>query len=232
MRPKIIFLDLEGTLVRIPEMTSRSSVAQSAWTTLAKLLGPDCLAAEEETKAKWEAKGYFNYLEWMEDTIRIHQKFGLNESIFTELVSSIEETPGIREAANLFHSWGSKIAIITGGFKAIAQKAQLAMRAHHAFAGCEYYFDHSGKLIHWNLLPSDYEGKADFMRLLIREYGVTTADCVFVGDGVNDTFLAKEVGVSVAFNAQAALKQVTTYVVDQPQGQDNFLAVAELIARH
>src|SRR5260370_15282918 len=86
MRPKLIFLDLEGTLLRIPPIVSRTQVAQSAWTILAQLLGPDCLREEEETKRKWEAQSYFNYLSWMEDTIRIHQKYGLTLRIFTSLV--------------------------------------------------------------------------------------------------------------------------------------------------
>src|SRR5258708_8686793 len=183
MRPKLIFLDLEGTLVKIPPIVSETQVAQSAWTTLAQLLGPDCLKEEEETKNKWEAKSYFNYLAWMEDTIRIHQKYGLNSAMFQTMLDAIQEMPGIRAAGQRFHEWGSKIAIISGGFKAIANKAQIATKAHHSFAACEYFFDQNGQLEHWNLLPSDYEGKLDFMRLLMREYQVSAEDCALVADG-------------------------------------------------
>lgn len=232
MKPKIIFLDLEGTLLKIPKISSETSVAQSAWTILAEMLGPECLREEEETKVKWEAKGYFNYLEWMEDTIALHKKFGLTQPLFNSLVNSIEEMPSIRDAAHLFHQWGSRLAIVTGGFKALADKAQVAMKAHHSLSACEYFFDSAGTLVHWNLLPSDYEGKVDFMRLLIREYNTHAQECVFVGDGVNDTFLAKEVGVSIAFNAQLQLKDVSTYAVDQGRNQENFLEVAKIIAQH
>jgi phosphoserine phosphatase len=229
MRPKLIFLDLEGTLVKIPPIVSETQVAQSAWTILAQLLGPDCLREEEETKKKWEAKRYFNYLAWMEDTIRIHQKYGLDSKTFDAMLDTIEEMPGIRVAAKKFHDWGSKIAIISGGFKALANKAQIAIKAHHSFAACEYFFDQNGRLEHWNLLPSDYEGKLDFMRLLMREHGVTAEDCALVADGVNDVPLAGGVKLSIAFNAQPQLKNVTSLAITQPTGEENFSVVADLI---
>jgi phosphoserine phosphatase len=231
MRPKLIFLDLEGTLVRIPPIESETDVAQSAWTILAEMLGPECLFEEEETKRKWEAKAYFNYVEWMEDTIRIHKKYGLNRRVFSALLDRIEEMPGIRQAAKSFHEWGAKIAIVSGGFKALADKAQIAMKAHHALAACEYFFGDDGLVSHWNLLPSDYEGKLDFMRLLIREYGFKEQECVFVGDGNNDVPLAASVGFSIAFNAQSLLKEIATASIDQSQGKEDFLAVADLIDR-
>ena len=229
MVPKLIFLDLEGTLLRIPPIATQTKVAQSAWTTLAQLLGPDCLEEEEETKRKWEAKSYSSYVSWMEDTIRIHQKYGLDLQTFTTLINMIDEMPGIRQAAERFHSWGSRMAIVTGGFKALADKAQIAIRAQHAFAACEYFFDNVGKLAHWNLLPSDFEGKLDFMRLLIREYGFQKNECVLVADGVNDVPLARAVGVSIAFNAQAALKQVASLSVDQPAGNEDFAVIPDLL---
>jgi phosphoserine phosphatase len=229
MRPKLIFLDLEGTLLRIPPIVTQTQVAQSAWTILAQLLGPDCLKEEEETKKKWEAKSYLNYVSWMEDTIRIHQKYGLDRKIFTSLINMIDEMPGIRTAADRFHAWGSRIAIVTGGFKALADKAQLAIRAHHTFAACEYFFDERGQLAHWNLLPSDYEGKLHFMRLLMREYDFGRDECILVADGINDVPLAREVGVSISFNGQAALKSVAALSVDQPRGEEDFAVVAELV---
>lgn len=235
LRPKIIFLDLEGTLLQIPPIVSDTQVAQSAWTTLAGLLGADCLREEEETKRKWEAKTYFNYLGWMEDTIRIHRRYGLTSEIFEGMVDLIQETPGIRTAAERFHAWGAKLAIISGGFKALANKAQIAMKAQHSFAACEYFFDAHGNLSHWNLLPTDYRGKLDFMKLLINEYAYSSDDCVFVGDGNNDVTLAKGVGLSIAFNAQKELRDASKVCIDQLPSEIDFVAVAdviELYARH
>jgi phosphoserine phosphatase len=96
----------------------------------------------------------------------------------------------------------------------------------HTFAACEYFFDQSsGRLVHWNLIPCDYEGKVDFMRLMMREYGISPADCAFIGDGVNDVPIAKEVGLSIAFNAAGELQEAATHSINQPEGKKDLKAI-------
>lgn len=77
MHPRIAFLDLEGTLLKKAIHLDNGKVAASAWTLLAEELGPEALREEEDSKDRWLAAGYRNYLEWMEDTIRIYQRHGL-----------------------------------------------------------------------------------------------------------------------------------------------------------
>lgn len=229
MKPKLIFLDLEGTLVQIPPIQSSTQVARSAWTTIAHRLGEPCLQEEEASKRKWELGAYTSYLEWMEDSLLTLKRHGLTGSIFNYTIDSLVEFPGVRRAANEFHEMGSNIVIISGGFKRMADRIQLAIKARHAMAACDLFFNKRTDLLdHWNLLPSDYAGKVDFMKLMIREYGCSAKDCVFVGDGNNDAYLAAEVGVSIAFNAQDGMKRVATYAVDNY----DFSAVAELVKDH
>lgn len=233
MYPKLVFMDLEGTLLRKAYHLDNGKVAPSSWTLLAEKLGPDALNEEEETKSRWKKGYYRNYIEWMEDTIRIHQKYGLTRNLFERVMNSVEEMPGIREAIKIFHKKGALTAIISGAFKPLADRIQRALRVSHALCGCEYFFDpKTGLLEHWNLLPSDYEGKVDFMRLIMKEHHITSEDCAFIGDGMNDVPLALEVGVSIAFNAQPELKEVCTYVIDQAPGQENFMAVAKCLEKH
>lgn len=229
MKPKIVFLDLEGTLVQIPPVASSTQVARSAWTTVAHRLGVACLEEEEASKKRWELGEYSSYLDWMEDSVLALKRHGLTGEIFKNTIDSLEETPGIRRAASNFHKAGASIAIISGGFKRMADRIQLAIKARHAIAACDLFFDReTDALEHWNLLPSDYTGKVDFMRLMIREYGCSAKECVFVGDGNNDAFLAAEVGVSIAFNAQEGMRKVASYTVN---GAD-FSVVADIVANH
>jgi phosphoserine phosphatase len=79
----------------------------------------------------------------------------------------------------------------------------------------DLFWDDDGVLVHWNIFPSDYEGKVDFVRLLMREYGVRREECGFVGDGKNDVPIAREVGTSFAYQAQPELRDVATHEVDE-----------------
>ena len=231
--PKIIFMDLEGTLLRKATHLDNGKVPPSAWTLLAERLGPDALREEEETKDRWLRGGYRSYIEWMQDTIRIHKRYGLTADAFAQVMDTVEEMPGVREAVPLFHQRGAVTAIISGGFKALADRIQRNLKIEHAMTGCEYFFNpDTGLLEHWNLLPTDYEAKVDFMRLLMKEYKVCKEECVFIGDGQNDIWMAKEVGLSIAFNAHPDLKRVCTYFIDQPSGQEDFRAVATYIDSH
>lgn len=228
--PRIVFLDMEGTLLLKEYRLDDGMVAPSAWTVLAEALGAECLAAENATKVQWLANKYTGYLDWMRKTIEIHQRFGLTEQVFTEVMNSVPFMPGVESALQRVHEHGAVSVVVTGGFKALADRVQRRLRIHHSFAACEYFFNtESGLVDHFNLLPADESGKVDFMRLTCREYGVDPRDCAFVGDGKNDVHLAQAVGFSVAFNAQQELCAVATETISQRRGAEDFMVVADVL---
>lgn len=230
MKPGLIFLDLEGTLLEKEYRLDNGKVAPSAWTLLAEALGPDCFREEEATKDRWNSGGYASYVEWMRDTIRIHKKYGLKSHTFYEIMNSVKFMPGAKESLHKLRKCGMVTAIITGGFKALADRVQRAFKIDHALSGCEYFFNSKTEEIeHFNLLPSDEEGKADFMVSLGKEHGISPSNCVFVGDGKNDVHLARAVGFSIAFNAQEELKRVCNVSIDQLKGYEDFTEVARII---
>jgi phosphoserine phosphatase len=228
--PRIVFLDMEGTLLQKEYRLDDGMVAPSAWTLLAEALGAECLAAENATKVKWLANKYSGYLEWMRETIEIHRLFGLTERTFAQVVNSVPFTPGVESTLQRIHRHGAVSVVVTGGFKALADRVQRRLRIHHSFAACEYFFDiETGLIDHFNLLPADEAGKVDFMRLTCREYGVDPGDCAFVGDGKNDVHLAQAVGFSVAFNAQQELCAFTTEAISQARGAEDFTTVGDVL---
>jgi phosphoserine phosphatase len=221
---------MEGTLLQKEYRLDDGMVAPSAWTVLAEALGDECLAAENATKVLWLANKYRGYLEWMRKTIEIHQRFGLTERVFTEVMNSVPFMPGVESALQRIHERGAVSVVVTGGFKALADRVQRRLRIHHSFAACDYFFDtETGLIDHFNLLPADEAGKVDFMRLTCREYGLDPRECAFVGDGKNDVYLAQAVGFSVAFNAQQELCAVATETISQPRGCEDFTAVADIL---
>jgi phosphoserine phosphatase len=232
--PRIVFLDMEGTLLQKEYRLDDGMVAPSAWTVLAEALGAECLAAENATKVRWKAKEYSGYLEWMRRTIEIHQLYGLTERVFMQVMESVPFTRNVDAALQRIHSHGAVTVVVTGGFKALADRVQRYLRIHHSFAACDYFFDaETGLIDHFNLLPADEAGKVDFMNLICREYGADPATCAFIGDGMNDVHLARAVGFSVAFNAQSELSDVATAVVSQTPGTEDFMAVVDALeSRH
>ncbi|MBI2672098.1 HAD-IB family phosphatase [Candidatus Woesearchaeota archaeon] len=222
--PKLLVSDMEGTIFRKAIKDSKFGIAPSAWTLMAEHLGPECLAEENKIKEKLSKERYPT-VEWVPDSARLLQKYGLKKSLFDYVLSLVEYHPRIHETFKILREAGIKTALVSGGFKAQADKAQIDLKIDHSFTACEFFWDKEGNLEHWNCLPADYEGKLDFMKLVIREYGFDPEECAFVGDGINDVILAKAVGTSIAFNAHHDLQKAATYVINQLKGQEDFMAI-------
>lgn len=206
---------MEGTVFQKAARTNVTNVAPSVWFTIADALGEDAVKMELETQRKWNEGKYFgNYLQWMRDTIEIHKKFNIKKDVFLKLLDSIDYTKGVKSLFAALHNKGMITALVSGGFKYQADRAQRDLNIHHAFAGCEYFWNEQGFLQHYNLLPADYLGKVEFMRTIAREYNISLQSCAFVGDGANDCSLAKAVGFSVAYNAHPDLKQCCSCALD------------------
>ncbi len=226
---KLIFFDMEGTIFRKTIRNSYGNTAPSAWTLIGKSLGEKAHAEEELTKKRWTEGQYAGYVEWMEDTIRIYQKYSLKRDAFENVMKSIEYHPGVSDTFLEIRDRGIKTALISGGFKAQADRALVDLKINHAFAACELFWGSNGQLAHWNLLPSDYEGKIDFMKLIMKEHGIEKDECAFVGDGKNDVPLAKEAGISISFNGDEKLNAVTSYSVEQPEGKEDFREILRFV---
>ncbi|MZR64303.1 HAD family phosphatase [Alcanivorax sp. DP30] len=220
--PKIFFFDLEGTLLKKDFSLDNGKVAPSAWTVLAKALGEQCYREEEETKDKWLSGEYKGYLDWMAETVRIHQRHGLTKEIFDAVIASSELQNGVEETIIKIKEKGAIVCIISGGFKALCDKIQPKIKPDHFFCACEYFFDENGRLDSCNLLPTDEKGKVTFMKLIAEEHCISINDCAFVGDGKNDIHLAKEVGFSIAFNAQEELVKASTVSITQDSNSIDF----------
>jgi phosphoserine phosphatase len=228
---KLIFFDMEGTIFKslVVNKHGYGNTSPGLWHLIAEHLGDKALEEENETKQKWNSGGYSGYVEWMEDTIMIHKKYGLKKEFFDNVMNLFEYHEGVREVFNELKRKGYKTVLVSGGFKAQADKAQTDLKIDHAFTACEYFWDNDGNLAHWNLLPCDYAGKLDFMELLMKEYGLTSQECAFVGDGKNDVFLAKEVGLSIAFNGAEELQEVCTHSINQPEGKEDFREILKYL---
>ncbi|MCJ7927041.1 MAG: HAD-IB family phosphatase [Pantoea vagans] len=217
MKMKICFFDMEGTLLVKNSYLDNGKVAPSAWTVLAKEISESCYIEEEKTKDSWLDNKYISYTQWMMETISIHIKYGMRKNHLAAVLSQAKIQEGAEELIKYLKKEGYITVLISGGFKELADLTQRKLKIDHAYSACEYFFDEDGKVEHFNLLPTDEEGKLVFMTHLASEYNVGLEDCIFVGDGKNDVFIARNVGTSIAFNAQKELIEVSTHVVNQSE---------------
>lgn len=214
---RLVFFDLEGTLFEKQRVQLRAGDPahhHSLWSRLVHELGPAALEDDARMIAKWDAGAYGSYLEWVDESLQSFRRHGLTRKRFDETLRSIAYNPGVPETVRALHERGIRTAIVSGGFMAQARRALRDLRIAHAYAAVDLLWDEDGSILHWNTFPSDYEGKVDFVRLLMREYGLRTEECGFVGDGRNDVFIAREVGTSFAYQAHAALRAAATHAID------------------
>jgi len=221
---------MEGVIFETGIKEFGKNTTASTWTTIWRSLGETAAKEEQRGKDMWNLGQFKNYIEWMQYSANGHQKYGLKMKTFYEIIHSVPYMNGVKEVFDQLRKSGIITSIITGGFKNQANRAIRDLKVDHTFAACEYFFDEKTDLLsHWNLLPCDYEGKVEFMKHLMRDYKFSREQCAFIGDGVNDRFLAKEVGTSIAFNARKELQEVCTHLVNQPEGQKDLRAILEFL---
>lgn len=218
MSIQLLFIDMEGTLFTKQQIDFRPGELNhdhhSLWPRLMRELGSLALADNEETVIKWDSGEYKSYLDWIDDCLDIFKRHGLTKQMFDDALDSIPYNPHVEETLKRLHQQGIKTAIVSGGFIEQARQAQQTLRITHAYASADLFWGQDGVLEHWNTFPSDFEGKAEFMRLLMKEYQLTRQECAFIGDGQNDVPIAKEVGLSFAYRGHPDLRAVATHSVE------------------
>lgn len=220
---KLLVFDIEGTLFRTHVRLPGTSIDSTIWQAIAKHLGTAAVDEEVETHRLWHEGKYRSYLDWMKATIQIHQRHGLSRESFGEIIASAEYNLGVREAIARIDRTRYTMAMISGGFRELAARVQRDLHIHHAFAACEYFFDNAGRLSSYNLLPCDFEGKIDFIMLMLRELGLDQDDWVFVGDGANDVPIARRARVSIGYRPHPKLREVVTHVIEDYSELNNLL---------
>ncbi len=224
---KLLVLDVEGTIFHTKTHIPGLSLSSTLWQAIAVELGSNAVSRESETHERWEAGRYHSYLDWMKDTISIHKHFALTSEMFQQLIRQTEYNLDVVETLSCVERTEYEPVLISGGFKELAERAQRDLGINHAFSACEYFFDESGHLQGYNLLPCDFEGKIDFINLLLREYDLNDDDWVFVGDGLNDVPIARKAPVSIGYRPHPELRAVVTYSIEEFSDLLSILELAE-----
>jgi phosphoserine phosphatase len=210
---KLLVLDVEGTLFKTMVKLPGTNLDSTIWQSLAKVLGTSAIQEEIKTHVKWENNKYTSYLDWMKDTIHIHQKYKLSQQLFNTVINNAQYNDGVIETFNKIDRQKYEFVLVSGGFRELAIRAQKDLGIIHSFAACEYLFNIDGSLHTFNLLPCDFEGKISFINLMLREYNIDSHDWIFIGDGANDVPIAQQAPLSIGYKPHPALAAVVDYQI-------------------
>jgi HAD superfamily phosphoserine phosphatase-like hydrolase len=198
----LIFFDLDGVIYEKPWYEFSSDlVAVSTWDLIFQELG--IYNVHEKLKRNFETGLFRNYIEWTEAACRVLQSMMLNKKTFEDIINRRPLTQGAHELFQRLHKEGVKIAVVTGSFSMLAERAKKELGGiDEILAHCDLEFDERGLLKSWRLHTIDYEDKASFVERTAKEKGVPLTRCAYVGDDVNDIRAFEKVGCAIAFNAQ------------------------------
>ena len=140
----------------------------------------------------------------------IQERVKLLEGVSVDEIKKIcDEIPlmdGAEETIKTLKDKGYKLAIISGSFDIIADsiKEQLGMD----FAFSNTLINEDGKLTGEVTGPLVEGNKADVLKDLVEEEGISLEECAAIGDGANDISMIEAVSLGIAFNAKPALKEI------------------------
>jgi phosphoserine phosphatase len=136
---------------------------------------------------------------------RVAMLAGLPVSVFDEVNTAIQPTPGARTFIRTLRRMGMKTAIVSAGFTRFTDSFAESLGIDYSLANTLEVKD--------GFLTGKVEGrvvdrarKAEFLRELADREGITLAQTVAVGDGANDLDMLSAAGLGIAFNAKELVK--------------------------
>lgn len=145
---------------------------------------------------------------------RVKLLAGLRVEDLEKVAQSIRLTAGARELIQALKSMGCKVALISGGFTYFTDRLKEMLGLDYAFGNKLIIKDGvvTGEVEEPII---DAERKAEIINWIAENEGISKDEIVAVGDGANDRFMLKNVGLGIAFNAKEILKQVADGVISQ-----------------
>lgn len=207
-KTKLCVFDMEGVIFRSKikfNLNGRDYVG-GIWTLLCDILGEE---ASLENKKNYERfihrndpqckDDYYGYFRFVEDTIMIHKKYGLTKKQFYDVINSVPYFPGVSETFSKLKEHGIRIALISGGLKALADRVIWDYGIDTCHTAAEYFWQ-GDNLHRWNINPTDFEHKKTLIESLHRDLNIKRREILFTGDGDNDRHIAEYCDTTIAFN--------------------------------
>ena len=206
---------MDGVLIDVEGYNENGKkVAISTWNAVFDQAG---IYHEHERLKELFIKGDFpSYIEWTDEACRVLQKQGLTRDKFMEIINGRPLMEGAKETLQELKKRGYKTAVITGSFKALAERVKGLLDLDYIIAHCKLIFDENGNLKEWQLIPCDFEGKVEYFNKKARDLNLEPSECAYIGDEVNDIPIFGKAGLGIAFNChKEEVKKAAHIVIDK-----------------
>lgn len=198
-RRKLVVTDVDSTLIR-----------QEVIEMLAAHVGREAEVAAVTERAM---RGEIDFEQSLR--ARVAVLAGLDAAVIGDVARSVRLSPGAEVMVKTLRDAGHAVAAVSGGFTQILEPLALRLGLDRAAANTLEVVD--GRLTGGLVGPVvDAHAKAEFLRRWAADLGAAPEDVIAVGDGANDIEMARAAGLSVAYRAKPALRDVADTQLNIP----------------
>ncbi len=191
LRFPLVCFDLDGTLVNDTIFI---------WKTLHESFATDA-AARRRARDDYFA-GRISYARWFETDLELLDRAGATRPAILGVLDGLRPMTGARETLDELRRRGHRLAVISGSLDIVLHRLFPTQRFDHVLIN-RIAFAADGRIEGGTPTPFDLEHKAAGLRELCRREGIGPDRAAFVGDNSNDLWIAREAGLSIAFNCKS-----------------------------
>jgi len=186
----LIAFDVDGTLVESPG-------GLTVW----EVLNDRIVGSAEINRERFESfrRGELSYSDWVSLDITGWRDAGARREDLVDGLAPLTLVRGTRETMDALRQHGLRLIVVSGTLDLLLDTLYPDHPFEEIFAN-RIRFDGEGRIAGWEATPYDMMGKAEALREFARREAIPLERCAFVGDSVNDVWIAREAGFSVAFN--------------------------------
>ena len=174
----------------------------------------DFAGRKAEVSAITEAamRGDLDYRESLKKRVAILE--GLNAQVLARVFSErLMLNPGAHELLQALQAANIHTALLSGGFTYFTERLRIEL-------GLDFATSNELEIVSGKLTGQvvgeivDAQAKADMLRSLSNEFGLTQDQVMAVGDGANDLLMMAAAGTSVAYHAKPATQDKATHAIN------------------
>lgn len=163
------------------------------------------LIGKENEVAAITRDGIDGRIDWEEGfRMRAERLRGLTQAQILRAARELRPMPGAREFVGWLRAHDSRVVLVTGGPREVAESALALFDATAAFSNEFHYED--GIFTGAVTIHVSPHRKGEIVRELAAKWGIDKEEILAVGDGVMDLPLFTEAGTRLAINSRGKLK--------------------------